>query len=120
MNLRSLAPYAYCLFQFGLLLYAISPVVYAIGWLYIVLTLLFLTCFAIGTTILFMTYKRDKFEAFRLFMGTPKDRIYDAMISVAGLILCNVMGAYSSSLLWGFILLSAIWGFFFPNPMNRR
>lgn len=120
MNFNSLIPYSYCFFQFGLLLYAISPAVQHVSWMSGLVHLLFFATFVTGTVLTFRTLRRDKFQAMQILMGTSRERIYDIMISIVGLLICNTHGAHGMSILWGFILFSGIWGFFYPNPMNRR
>ena len=119
-RLLRLAPYAMNLAQFGLLLYLISPALRHIGWLYTVTSIVFMGSLFLSMAAVYTLFKRDKFQAMMLFVGQPKDRLYDAMTGIAGLLIGFAFHDFAVVIVAALTTFNGISGFFFPNPMNRR
>ena len=119
-RLLPLAPYSLQLGQFGLLLYFISPAVRHIGWLYLLLSVAFMVSLILSVASTYAIFKKDKFQMLNIFIGNQRDRLYEGMIGIAGLIIGFAFKDFAVLLVAGLTLFNGISGFFFKNPMNRR
>jgi hypothetical protein len=101
--------------RLGFLLWAISPIIENIDWLFytcVILGILSVLAFAIS---LITVYKKNRKNFPTYFLGTPRDNLFDLFISIAGIIICYSLGIFDHAYLWLFLLTASILQLLFPS-----
>ena len=108
MNTSSLTSFAPLLSRFALLLFAITPVTYGTPWLAILVSAVMILSFAASFFIVYRLSKRDKTAGLRAMTGQLRDRYYDLMIAVVGLMVYSLTGLTGMIIVWLLLLISSL------------
>ena len=107
MQINQLSAYAPLLSRLGMMLFAITPVTYGTPWLAILVSASMLLSFAASFVLAYRLYRQDKAAGLRAVTGHPRDRYYDIMIGIMGLIVYSLTGLTGMIIVWLLLLISA-------------
>lgn len=108
MNLYKISYASPLLTRFALLLFVIWPVTFGIRWVALMVGIVMSLCFILSFVSTFNMCRINKAEGLRNFVGNTRDRVYDCMIALAGLIVYLVLGLGVLSLVWALVLFTSL------------
>lgn len=108
MNLYKISYASPLLTRFALILFVIWPITFAIRWVAITVGIIMALSFILSFISTYSMCRVNKAEGLRNFVGVPRDRAYDCMISIAGLIVYLVLGLGILSLVWALVIFTSL------------
>lgn len=120
MNRTNKNPDISCyLVRFFLLLFAISPVVYAIDWLYYTIAGLAISSFILSIVYGAKGVRKSKRSCLNFLIGSREGHIYDLMIGFVGIVVNYATGNEHMIFLWLFLLSFAVVELIYPTRLKK-